>query len=380
MAGAGTGVTHVLHVVHHLQPGGMEFGVIKLVNGLSGGPVRSTICSTSAADTAMAAQLAPDVGLVELARRAGNDPRLVWQLYRLMRRLRPQVVHTHAWGTLVEGLVAARLARVPVLMHGEHGTLQLAPYQVRIQRWAWMHVDHLLSVSSRLAERMAATVGIPLDRVTVVRNGVQLERFAEVSRAEARAALGVDDDVVVIGHAGRLVPVKDQASLVRAAATLRARDRRCLVVIAGDGPLRGDLEALVAAEGLGAHVRLLGHRADVERFYAALDVYVLCSLSEGMPNTILEAMAAGVAVVSTHVGGADELVVADETGLLVPPAAPVELAEALDGLIVDAQRRRAMGKAGRARAHQAFSLPAMIGGYEALYLRACGREQGGGTT
>ncbi len=96
----------------------------------------------------------------------------MWQLYRAFRRERPDIVHTHAWGTLVEGYLAARLARVPVVMHGEHGTLQARPFQLRAQRWVWSRVDRLLSVSSRLAERMAETVGVPLERVTVVRNGV----------------------------------------------------------------------------------------------------------------------------------------------------------------------------------------------------------------
>src|SRR5690606_33255132 len=153
---------------HHLQPGGMEYGLIKLVNGLSGTRIRSTLCSTAPADPAMAAQLPADVRLIELRRGAGTDLRMMGQLYRDMRRERPDIVHTHAWGTLVEGFATARAARVPVVMHGEHGTLQLRPRQVHVQRWVWMHVDRLLSVSSRLAERMASAVGIPLDRITGV--------------------------------------------------------------------------------------------------------------------------------------------------------------------------------------------------------------------
>ncbi|BCS33188.1 hypothetical protein TBR22_A24150 [Luteitalea sp. TBR-22] len=360
----------VLHVIHHLQPGGMEYGLIKIVNGLVGSGVESTICSTTTANPTMRALLHPSVGLIELTRRPGNDPRLVWQLYRTFRRERPDIVHTHAWGTLVEGFVAARLARVPVVMHGEHGTLQLGASQVRVQRWIWPRVDVLLSVSSRLAERMAATVGIPLERVTVVRNGVDLSRFGTTPRAAARHALGVPDDLVLIGHAGRLVPVKDQAGLVEAAARLKAQGLAFRVVIAGDGPLRPDLEAQIAALEVGECVHLLGHQADVERLFAALDVYVLCSRSEGMPNTILEAMASGVAVVSTRVGGADELVVDGETGCLVPPAQPAALADAIGRLVSDASARERMGRMGRQRATTTFGLPTMIAGYEAVYAGA----------
>ncbi len=357
-----------MHVIHHLQPGGMEYGLVKIVNGLAGGPVESTICSTTTASPAMKALLSPAVRVVELTRRAGNDPALIWQLFRTFRRQRPDIVHTHAWGTLVEGYVAARLAGVPIVMHGEHGTLQLTSSQVRVQRWIWSRVDRLLSVSSRLAERMAEAVGIPLGSITVVRNGVDLSRFGGMPREEARHALGVSDDRVLVGHAGRLVEVKDQAALVEAAARVKAEGRRLRVLIAGDGPLRGALEARIAALGVGDVVELVGHRGDVERFFAALDVYVLCSRSEGMPNTILEAMAAGVPVVSTRVGGADELVVDGETGLLVPPARPELLAEAIGRLAAEPERRQAMGQAGRVRATEAFSLAAMVGGYEAVYL------------
>lgn len=365
-----TGPVRVLHVVHHLQPGGMEYGLIKLVNGLAGGPIESIVCSTSAADAQMARQLAPGVRLVELRRRSGNDPRLVWQLYRLFRCERPDISHTHAWGTLLEGLIAARLARVPVVMHGEHGTLQLKPYQVRAQRWAWSRVDRLLSVSSRLAERMSATIGVPLARITVLRNGVDLTRFGRISRKEARLELGITDDVVVIGHVGRLVPVKDQVALVHAAAVLRDRGVKVRVLIVGDGPLRAALEQQIADLDLRAYVQLLGHRGDVERFFAGLDVYVLCSRSEGMPNTILEAMASGVPVVSTKVGGADELVVDGETGLLVPAAQVIALADALQRLVLDGRLRLAMGAAGRERAEAKFSVAAMLAAYEETYLRA----------
>lgn len=364
----GVAGVRVMHVIHHLQPGGMEYGLIKMVNGLAGGPVESIICSTTTASPAMKALLAPEVRVVELTRRAGNDPTLVWQLFQTFRRERPDVVHTHAWGTLVEGYVAARLARVPLLVHGEHGTLQLSPTQVRVQRWVWRRTDRLLSVSSRLAERMASTVGVPLDRITVVRNGVDLARFGNTARADARRELGVGDDVVLVGHAGRLVEVKDQASLVQAASILAAQGRRFRIVIAGEGPLRSALEAQIARQGSGDVVQLLGHRGAVERLFAALDVYVLCSRSEGMPNTVLEAMASGVPVVSTQVGGADELVLDGHSGLLVPAARPDLLAEAIAKLIDDPALRRLMGEAGRRRATEAFSLAAMVGGYQSVYL------------
>lgn len=359
----------VMHVLFRLQAGGMEYGVVKLVNGIDRSRVASSICSTTPADD-LKLLLRPDVPLHECQRRPGNDPSLVLQLYRLFRKERPHIVHTHAWGTLCEGLLAARLARVPVVVHGEHGTLQLKAYQSRMQRLAWKRVDHVLSVSSRLAERMAAGTGYPLDRITVIRNGVDLERFHAVDRVAARSALGLPRDTLVVGTAGRLVPVKDQANLLEAFARLRASGLAFTGVMAGDGPLRADLEGRALALGLGSRVRFLGHRPDIEVVFGGLDVFVLPSKSEGLSNTILEAMASSLPVVATRVGGADELIEDGRTGLIVEPESPAALAAAIQQLAGDPDLRRAAGLAARQRALEHFSIDRMLHRYTELYCAA----------
>jgi sugar transferase (PEP-CTERM/EpsH1 system associated) len=361
----------VMHLIFTLRSGGMEHGVVKIVNGLDPARVVSTICSTTPADAAMRATVTPGVRVIELNRRAGNDPRVVAAIYGVLRRERPDILHTHAWGTLLEGIVAGRLARVPLIVHGEHGTLQLRGGQVRAQRWAWRHADHLLSVSSRLAERMSALVGMPLDRIRVLRNGVDLTRFGATRERSVRRTFGIADDAgIVIGAVGRLVDVKDHATLIDAVDVLRRRERRVFAVIAGDGPLRPELEARIARRGLEEHVRLLGHRSDVEAIVAGLDVFVQSSTSEGMSNTILEAMASGVPVVATRVGGADEMVVDGDTGILVPPSDAKRMADALERLVSNASLRQAMGSAGRRRTHQEFSLEGMVERYQSFYCNA----------
>jgi sugar transferase (PEP-CTERM/EpsH1 system associated) len=367
----------VMHVMFALQPGGMEFGVIKIVNGLNPSRVRSSICSTAPAVGPMKSHVAPHVPVFELRRRAGNDPKLVWDLYRLFTRERPHVVHTHAWGTLLEGLLAARLARVPIVVHGEHGTLQLRGYQARIQRWAWGRTTAVLSVSRKLAERMARGTGFPHERIVTIQNGVDFSRFSPSLREAARHELGLAPMELTIGTAGRLVPVKDHANLIEALAILRDRDVAFTAVIAGEGPLRAEIEALIAARGLRTHVRLLGQRADVNRVFAALDVFVLPSKSEGMSNTILEAMASGVPTVATNVGGAEELVDDGVTGLLVPSQNCEALAGALGRMAASPGRRRAMGEAARVKAETEFSLDRMLGDYDALYVELAARAAGG---
>jgi sugar transferase (PEP-CTERM/EpsH1 system associated) len=357
-----------MHVLYRLQAGGMEYGVIKLVNGLDRARIANSICSTTPADD-VKRLLRRDVKLFECRRRPGNDPSLVLQLYRVFRRERPDIVHTHAWGTLCEGLLAARLARIPVVVHGEHGTLQLKPYQARVQKLMWRRADRVLSVSSRLAERMAESTGFPLDRIAVIRNGVDLSRFQSCDRADARRALGLPEHGTIIGTAARLVPVKDHANLLNAFKRLAEDGIEFTGVIAGDGPLRADLEAQAAALGIQSRVRFLGHIAAIERVYASLDVFVLCSRSEGLSNTILEAMAARVAVVATRVGGADELVEDGATGVLVPPRDPAALADAIGWLCRDAELRDQMAAAGRRRALTRFTLERMLREYRDMYCR-----------
>lgn len=355
-----------MHVVYALRPGGMEFGVVKLVNGLDPQRVQSSICSTAAGAT-LKPLVRPDVPVHELARRPGNDPSLVWNLYNLFRRERPDIVHTHAWGTLVEGLLAARLARVPVAIHGEHGTLQLRAYQRVIQRVGWTAATRLLSVSSRLADRLAHETGFPRQHVAVIRNGVDLSRFTKIDRAEARTSLGLGGGTPVVATVGRLVPVKDHAMLLDAIALLRAEDVPVTLMIAGDGPLRATLTERAVQLGIDGDVRFLGHRPDVERVFAAADAFVLSSESEGLSNTILEAMASGLPVVATRVGGADEMVSEGETGLLVPAKDSREMANALRTILRDQSRRQAMGAAARARVEAEFSLAGMIERYDGLY-------------
>lgn len=353
----------------------MELGVLKLVNGLRPDVVSSSICSTCPADE-IKRLLRPDVRLFELHRRAGNDPGLVWRLYRLFRRQRPDIVHTHSWGTLCEGLLAARLSGVPAVVHGEHGTLQTQAYQVRVQRWAWGRVGHLLSVSSRLADRMAETVGVPRRRVTVIRNGVDLLRFGDTNVRDARLALGLPPQGLVLGTVGRLVEVKDHALLLDAVAVLVRNGVSCTVVIAGEGPLRSSLDARIRERGLADTVRLVGHRADIQNVFGALDLFVLPSRSEGMSNTILEAMASGLPVVATNVGGADEMVVDGETGLLVPPQDAGAMAAALQTLAADPTKRAEMGRRARLRIEHEFSLERMIRQYSELYLQIAPRYVG----
>ena len=360
-----------MHLVHKFGVGGMEVGVAKLVNGLDSARITSSICSCVPGDS-LKARVNAGVPLYELNRRAGNDPFWVWRLYQLLRRTKPDVLHTHRWATLCEGIFAARLAGVPFIVHGEHGTLETRRRNAVVQRVAWGRVDRLLSVSSRLAERMSREIGFPLERIQVIRNGADLGKFQNADQAAARAALDIAPGTLVLGTVGRLVAVKDQATMLRAFALLRAAGLRFTAIMAGEGPLKDELSALAASLQL-SDVRFLGNRDDVPRVLAAMDVFILSSASEGLSNTIQEAMATGLPVVATHVGGADELVDHDRTGLLVPPGDPRRLADAIAVLAQDRVKREAFSARAAEKARAQFSIDQMILDYERMYLALASR-------
>ena len=153
----------VMHLVHSFRFGGMEVGVAKLADAMDPAIVLSRICSCRSSDSLK--ERLQQMKLFELNRRPGHDLRLIGQLYMLMRRERPVILHTHGWGTLCEGLLAARLANVPIVVHGEHSTLETRRHNAIVQRWAWNRASQVLSVSSRLRERMAAEIGFPIGRI-----------------------------------------------------------------------------------------------------------------------------------------------------------------------------------------------------------------------
>lgn len=359
----------IAHVVHSLGVGGLENGVVNVVNGSPAG-LRHVIVSLTA-DDRLRTRLRPGIEIFTVGKRPGHDIGAFARLVRWLRRVRPRIVHSRNWGT-IDAVLAARLARIPTVVHGEHGREISDPEgrnarRNRMRRLLAPIVTRFVTVSDDLRRWLVAEVGVPARKVVTIRNGVDTARFAPRDPGDARAALGLAAGRPLIGTVGRLDPVKDQVSLVHAFARVRRRNEKAGLVIAGDGPCREQLTGLVDALGLGEHAVLLGERHDVPRVLAALDVFVLPSIGEGISNTVLEAMATGLPVVATRVGGNPELVEDGETGTLVPPRDPDALARAIARYLDDDALRRVHGDAGRRRAVERFGLDRMCAEYARLY-------------
>lgn len=367
----------VMHVVYRFDVGGLENGVVNLINCM---PVQCfhhvVVALTHCVPSFCGRVQRPDVEFVSLVKPPGHGVKLYLRLYRLFREFRPAVVHTRNLAAL-EAVVPACAAGVPVRVHGEHGWDVSDPdgtcrrFQV-MRRLYRPFVDRYVALSGHLEHYLVDAVGVPPPRVERICNGVDTARFHLAGEVRPRIeGCPFASDDVLIGTVGRLQAVKDQLNLVRAFGRLVAAGvpgaARARLVLVGEGPCRGQIEAEIAAAGIGERVWLAGERADVPDVMRGLDVFALPSLAEGISNTILEAMASGLPVVATKVGGNPELVEERSTGALVPPADPVALADALAPYVADATLRREHGAAGRRRAETEFSLDAMVGRYAALY-------------
>jgi glycosyltransferase involved in cell wall biosynthesis len=288
-----------------------------------------------------------------------------------VRRFRPDVVHGYLFGPNLFAALAGRLCRVRVVAVAKRNVDAFETRrQVSVQRLAHRLATHVTAVSEAVADTVVA-LGVPRERVTVIPNGVDTARFApDVRPAEP---LGRSPGVPVIGSVACLAPRKDLGTLLEALARLAADGTRFEAVVVGDGPERGELESRARALGLDGRVRFLGERRDIERLLPGMDVFVLSSREEGIPNALLEAMAAGRPAVATAVGGTPEVLRDGETGWLVPARSPQALAAALAEALGRPDEARRRGAAARRAALEGLSIDAMARRHEAFYARACGR-------
>lgn len=361
---------HVVHVLDSLAVGGMENGVVNLVNAASPG-IRHTVVTMSAMGP-LAERLPDGVECHCIGKRPGIDVGAMVRLAGLLRGLRPSIVHSRNWGAF-DAILAARVAGVSAVIHGEHGREAtdpegLDPRRRRLRRVFAPLVSRFVTVSLDLRQWLLTTIHLPAAKLVTIHNGVDVSRFARGDREAARRALRLPGHAVVVGAVGRLDAVKDHGGLLQAFSILRTDQPAAELVIVGDGPRRAHLERQVQELGLTGHVHLLGMRQDVPVLLRGFDAFVLPSLAEGISNTVLEAMATGLPVVATRVGGNPELLEHGVTGALVAPGNPLVLAAALRCYVEDSALREAHGDAGRRRVLQHFTLERMAQAYRELYL------------
>lgn len=379
----------VLHVVHRFDTGGLENGLVNLINHMPAAAYRHAVLALTEVTAFKERVKRADVEFIALNKRPGHGIKLYPKLWLLLRRLQPAVVHTRNLGPL-EMQAAAAAAGVPVRVHGEHGR-ELDDLDgnnrsnQRLRRLYAPFVGRWVALSQDLERYLVGKVGISQGRISQIYNGVDATRFAPAPAGLPVPIVGCPFDPArhwIVGTVGRMQGVKDQTLLARGfvralelAPVLRQTARLALV---GDGPLRAQVQSVLQDAGVADLAWLPGERADVPDVMRGLNCFVLPSLAEGISNTILEAMATGLPVIATRVGGNAELVAEGRTGMLVPAADVQALAEALVAAAAGPARVAAWGAAGRLEVERRFSMQAMVAAYRGVYdqaLAAAGRTR-----
>jgi glycosyltransferase involved in cell wall biosynthesis len=347
---------HLQHLVSRLDRQAFEPRVFCLIRG---GPVAERIRALG-------------IGVDVLGMGSIYGPRALRALPRLVRALRgASIAHTYLVSSNLYGTLAARLARVPAVVTSRRDTGFSRNWRLRLleERLVNPRVDRVTAVSPAIARELRAERGLSAGKIVTIPNGVDAAAFdpAACPRDAARRRLGLDGGEAALGVIAHLSPVKGHADLLAAMARIAEAAPRARLLVVGDGVLRQELEALCRTLGLAGRVVFTGTREDIPTVLAALDVVVVPSLTEGLSNALLEAMAMARPVVATATGGNPDAVEAGKSGLLVPPRDPVALAAAVLRLLEHPAEARRLGEAARRRVLADFSLESMVSGYESLY-------------
>ncbi|WP_019674621.1 TIGR03088 family PEP-CTERM/XrtA system glycosyltransferase [Arsukibacterium perlucidum] len=374
---------HICHVLWSFRTGGLENGVVNLINQLDPAEFRHSIICLADYDQAFFSRIQRDnVQIFCLNKSPGHDVGSFWRCFRLLRQLKPDICHSRNLAAM-EYQLAALLARVPLRVHGEHGW-DLTDLAGQNKKYVFLKqlfksiIHRYICLSQEGRNYLQNVVGVPADRLSQICNGVDTRRFTPTKQPQSvLPGQLVLANKIIFGSVGRIADVKNQQLLVAAYIELCQQDtafkNATALVIIGDGPARSQLQQQLATAGLNEQCWLPGDRSDIASILPELSVFVLPSLAEGISNTILEAMACGLPVIASNVGGNAELVnagplAAAQTGWLFASNNKLQLQQ----LMLQCQQAPAawskLAENARAAAEQKFSLDTMVGGYRQLYL------------
>ena len=366
----------VAHVMYRFDVGGLENGIVNLINHMPHEAYRHAIISLTEITDFRKRIMRDDVEFIALNKPPGHALWIYPQLYKLFRELRPAIVHSRNLGAL-EVVVPAWAAGVPVRIHGEHGR-DVGDLDGSRKKYQWVRriyqpfVTHFIALSRDLEHYLTDKIGIRPAKVSQIYNGVDAVRFHPAGLRQPMEGCPFSDPAFwIIGTVGRMQTVKDQTTLARAfirALEIAPELKECLrLIMIGDGPLKVQSQSLLEKAGLSERAWLPGERNDVAEILRGLDGFVLPSLAEGVSNTILEAMASGLPVIATDVGGNRELIDAGTTGELVPVSDVEAMANRIVEYACNRERAQRAGQAGRTAVEQKYSLTAMVEQYQGLY-------------
>ena len=367
----------IAHIIFRLGVGGLENGLVNLINQTPSHRYRHCIICVKDATDFRDRIHRSDVEVFTLDKKEGLDWMMFLKLYRLLQEIQPTIVHTRNLAT-IECQLPVFLSGVRYRLHGEHGWDVFDP-QGENKKYQWLRrvfkplVKHYIPLSKELERYLRYKIKVPENKITRICNGVDTEIFypPKQGREIIPDCPFTDKTHVIVGTVGRMHGVKDQLTLVKAFIHLIEQDPsikdRLRLILVGDGPLREQAQEMLDMANLGAFAWLSGERNDIPQILRGMDLFVLPSLAEGVSNTILEAMATGLPVIATDVGGNPDLISEGDTGFLVPKADPIKMAKAITRYLENSQLIEQHGGNGLKRIQNGFSLSSMVNRYLTVY-------------
>ena len=355
----------VLHIITRLDKGGSAENTFLTVTGLDktsydvtlmSGPVEEPIQDRR---KQIGKYGIKHVFIPELVRNISlvNDLKTIIKIYRILRKEKFDIVHTHTSKAGLLGRLAAKLARIPIIIHTPHGHVffgYFGPFRSKmfifLEKLASRITDKIIALTNREKEDYKSFGVIDEDKSVVIYSGIELNKFKDFSLSEKqnfKKELGIPENSLIIGTVGRLVPVKGPEFLIEAAKHIISKYPDTFFMFTGDGYLRQDLEKKAFGLGLKDNIIFLGWRDDAVKIFSIYDVFVLPSLNEGMGRVLVEAMALGKPIVASNIGGIPDLVTHGKNGFLVPPKNPEQFAKHIQILIEDKEKREKMGLEGK---------------------------------
>jgi glycosyltransferase involved in cell wall biosynthesis len=358
---------NVLQLIPTLDRSGAEKQMVLLAVGLPRDRFRVEVAALTRLGPLVDELNAAHIPVTLIGKRHKVDPFAFVRLARFLKERQFDIIQTWIFAANVYGRLAARRAHVPIVITAEMAVdLWKGRAQLQVDRWLATMTDRVVGNSQAVVD-FYRSAGIARERLDCIPSGIADEEPPSVDPAEVRASLGIAPSAPLALFVGRLAPQKGVADLITALDLLQhVRPELCTLIV-GDGPERDSLRDLAHAFELNGRVRFLGHRDDVPQLLAAADLLVLPSLYEGLPNVVLEAMRFRKPVVATAAPGTTEVVIPNETGLLVPVHDTKELARAIRAIVDDSALAHRLGEAGRARAERDFRVETMVERFASLY-------------
>lgn len=359
---------NVLHLIQGLEFGGLENITLSLLENLDKDIYTTSICCFDTLGN-LTNRINGNIKVHFLKRKHGIDYFYPFKLARLLKKQQIQILHLHNSTAFFYGVIAGKLAGIPAIVYTEHARDVFPNLKVRIaDKLLSFLTDRIIVVAEYLKENLIDYEKFDEHKISVIYNGIDPAEFnIKTDHIKKRKELNLDGNSPVIGIVARLDPIKNHVFLIKAMKHVIGKFPKAVLLIVGDGPIHSELKSLVKHYMLDKNVRFLGTRTDVPEIMSVIDVFVLCSKSEGLSVTLLEAMAAGKPVVATSVGGNPELIEHDINGLLVESDDEEELSKALIELLTDKSKSLKLGEAAKKKIVENFTLNNMVRKYEKIY-------------